>query len=778
MRNINKKMMCLMFMICMMFVPFYGIHANAAEVIASGECGAQGDNAKWTLDKDGVLTISGNGEMKDYDMPLGLEDEDSVPWYSRHNTIKKIVISGVSKIGIYAFYKCQETEVQFMDDKLVEIADQAFDANENLQKIENLNSVEKMGECTFWGCSSLESIDLPETLTSIGAGCFYGCVGLKEVIIPGGVKTIPNDAFACVDYAHVMIKEGVERIEHNAFTGSRVELSSTVSYINNECFSNEAVIYGSNKYTQDWAYSNSKQYVDMSKSYDIDKADMQSINPDYQYTGKEICPEISQMEYTISDPKCGDTTIPLMEGVDYTVSYTNHINRGKASVVITGKGIFTGTKVIDFNIYEVLDNCNVSLEYDRILYDGKGKKPAVTVKCGNEILTKDKDYSLTYTNNIEDGTAYVTITGTGDFKGVIQKSFTIYKYDITGDNVEMSYSSTDYDGTAKTPAVVVKHDGKNLVENVDYKVEYSNNIMPGIANVRITGIGQYKGNIERQFEIVGVSLADADVALSESIYSYDGSAKTPAVTVKLKDKTLNQNVDYTLSYENNVSDGTAYAVVTGIGIYKDIVKASYVILPYNAGMDAVYPDGTMIDGNFVYGVTDDELKEVELCCPATKNLSKIQIPAYITDEQSVTYKVTSIGQKAFYKNTKITSLNVGNQIKSIEDYAFYGCKNLSTIKFGQGVELLGNSSFRKCTKLVAVTLPKSIDELGKNVFYGCKKLKTITINANSVVDVNANAIKGISQKAVIKVPNKLVKKYKKELGKNTGFKSGMKIKKK
>ena len=71
-----------------------------------------------------------------------------------------------------------------------------------------------------------------------------------------------------------------------------------------------------------------------------------------------------------------------------------------------------------------------------------------------------------------------------------------------------------------------------------------------------------------------------------------------------------------------------------------------------------------------------------------------------------------------------------------------------------------------------------MDELGKNAFYGCKKLSAITIQANSVVDIADNAIKGISKKAVIKVPKKLLKGYKKELGKKTGFKKTMKIKKK
>jgi hypothetical protein len=512
--------------------------------------------------------------------------------------------------------------------------------------------------------------------------------------------------------------------------------------------------------------------------YDIESALLSSVGSQYLYTGDEIKPSVSGLTYEISDSLCGDVTVSLIEGVDYTVEYKNNIEKGTGSVVITGKGIFTGTKTINFSIYDTMSNCSASLEYEKILYDGNVKTPAVSVKCGDTILVKDTDYTLAYVNNKEEGTAIVTITGKGNYAGSIEKTFSIYKNDISSASISLSYDSVLYDGSPKEPIVMVTLGNEALTKDKDYTVTYKNNTMPGTAVVEINGINQYKGAVTKAFLIEGLSLENAEVKLKESIYSYDGSPKTPSVTVALGDKTLVKDTDYTLTYEDNINDGTAYAVVTGTGIYTDVVKVSFVILPYNAGMDSVYPDGTLIDGNYVYGVTDDEKMEVEVCCPASKNITKVQIPATIKDENGVIYTVTSIGQKAFYKNTKIKSIIVGNNVKSIEDYAFYGCKNVSKINFGKSVEIIGGSSFRKCTKLTSITLPKSIDELGKNAFYGCSKLKTITINASSVVDVSSNAIKGISKKAVIKVPKKLVTKYKKKFSKKTGFKSSMKIKKK
>lgn len=344
----------------------------------------------------------------------------------------------------------------------------------------------------------------------------------------------------------------------------------------------------------------------------------------------------------------------------------------------------------------------------------------------------------------------------------------------------ITFSSQAYtaDKIPKTPEAIVNYNGNILVNGTDYVVTYENNTDAGTATAIITGKGKYGDSVRKEFTITGISMENVDISLKKTIYTYDGSAKTPTINASYNGTKLVNGVDYTLSYKDNQDEGTAQVIVTGKGMFTDAASLSFVILPYNPGMDSVYGEGTLIDGNFVYGITDDEKNEVELCCPAKMNLKKIQIPAKITDADGKVYTVTSIGQKAFYKNTKLSNVIIGNNVKSIEDYAFYGCKNITNIVFGKNVEIIGNSSFRKCTKLISITLPKSLDELGKNAFYGCSKLKSIILNANTVVDINANAIKNVSKKVVIKVPKKLVKNYTKEFTTKTGFKKTMKIKRK
>lgn len=428
-------------------------------------------------------------------------------------------------------------------------------------------------------------------------------------------------------------------------------------------------------------------------------------------------------------------------------------------------------------------------------WTGKPICPNVLIKDGNYTLKEGVDYTITYANNVDIGSGKVIVKGKGEWEGTSEYEFSIHAVQLDeGKRFTFNLSKKTFtaDGTKKDPKVVSIKDnwrGVYLKEGVDYEVRgYLDDVYAGTGSVCILGKNNYEGvgwtgsrglyfSCAIPYTINGISLENADIRLKKTVYTYDGSAKTPTVTAKYKGKKLVKGKDYILRYRNNEDDGTAYVYIVGKGIYTDTVKMSFVILPYNSGMDAVYGDGTFISKKCVYGITDEDDREVELCCPATKNIKNLKVPATITCG-GIKYKVTSIGHKAFYKNKKIETLEVGNNVKNIENYAFYACTKLKSVKFGAKLDLIGSSSFRKCTKLTSVTLPKNLDELGKNAFYGCTKLKTITINAKSVVDIDEGAIKNISKKAVIKVPAKHFKRYKKIFKPRTGFRKTMRIKKK
>ena len=149
------------------------------------------------------------------------------------------------------------------------------------------------------------------------------------------------------------------------------------------------------------------------KPVDIGKCDV--TVKDQTYTGKALKPAVT-VKY---DKK------KLVEGTDYTASYKDNKNAGTATVTLTGKGDYTGTRKVPFAIKPAkLSKCTFSALKDAV-YSGTAIKPVVTVKFGAAKLKNSTDYTVAYKNNIEVGTATVTLTGKGNFTGAKKLTFAI-----------------------------------------------------------------------------------------------------------------------------------------------------------------------------------------------------------------------------------------------------------------------------------------------------------------------------------------------------------------
>ncbi len=189
-----KKILSLFLVFAIAITIFNGITVSAAT--KSGSCG---ETLTWTLDDNGVLTISGTGDIPDYRQ----YGEGSAPWHrdQKIGTVKKIIIGdGVVNIGSYAFSGCWEAE-----------------------SVKIGKGVKQIRHSAFYGCRALESVTIPDNVTTLGDSAFYHCDNLKNAVIGNGITSIEQYTFASCALESVTFGKNVSSIERYAFAWNKIK---------------------------------------------------------------------------------------------------------------------------------------------------------------------------------------------------------------------------------------------------------------------------------------------------------------------------------------------------------------------------------------------------------------------------------------------------------------------------------------------------------------------------------------------------------------------------
>lgn len=222
------------------------------------------------------------------------------------------------------------------------------------------------------------------------------------------------------------------------------------------------------------------------------------LNASYTFNGKAHEPKISV--------RIG--TNELTEGKDYKVSYENNVNASRATssakIVVTGMGAYSGMMEKTFQIAPAKIS-DVVITFDPNAYTATGQPitPTYTMKLGDYTLEKDKDYTVTFSNNIAIGEATATFTANSNFTGTRTEKFQIVSKAISDLEAKVLTAEYTYDGKAKEPAVEVKDGDVVLTAGTDYTVAYEDNTRAGTAKVIITGVGKYGGSATLTFHIEG-----------------------------------------------------------------------------------------------------------------------------------------------------------------------------------------------------------------------------------------------------------------------------------
>ncbi len=305
--------------------------------------------------------------------------------------------------------------------------------------------------------------------------------------------------------------------------------------------------------------------------------------------------DVSELTYKINSSsvvydgskKVYDGNKYLVHGVNYYTEYSNNINVGTATVKVIGMGSYSGTLNKTFEITKKpITDCTVTIDCPNNVYDGNTKSITVTVKDGDKVLEKGKDYTLNGPSiGANAGTKTIYITGQGNYSGIKSESFEIAPKSIKNCTVTVDCPNKVYDGKAKSFTVTVKDGNKALEKGKDYDFTYDNNIDVGTVTVTVNGLGNYTGQAFGTFDITAKSLNDCDVSLYAYSFVYSGSGQPchPSVTIKNGTDNLRLGTDFFVNYQRisnggNYNDAGQYKVtITGNGNYTDTVYQYFEI---------------------------------------------------------------------------------------------------------------------------------------------------------------------------------------------------------
>ena len=379
----------------------------------------------------------------------------------------------VTSIGYDAFGYCSRLTSITIPNSVTSIGNYAFENCGSLTSVTIPNSVTIIGRYAFSFCENLTSITIPNSVTSIGDHTFYNCRSLTSITIPNSVTSIEYYAFYnCTSLTDVY------------YTGSETEWNNIDIRDSNSCLTNATIHYN-------YAPNHTHSYTSI-------------------ITKQPTCTATGVRTFTCS---CGDSYTE-------TIPATGHKSSGwivdkAASIGVKGskhKECTVCKKVLETAEIPALSRISISkasvtLSTSTYAYDGKAKKPGVTVKLNGKTLKNGTDYTVSYSNNTKVGTATVKITGKGNYTGSVSKTFKIKnnfkKATVSG------ISNKSYTGKNITQSITVKYNGKTLKNGTDYTVSYSNNKNIGTATVKITGKGSFTGTITKTFKRYRSSLLRA-----------------------------------------------------------------------------------------------------------------------------------------------------------------------------------------------------------------------------------------------------------------------------
>ena len=444
-------------------------------------------------------------------------------------------------------------------------------------------------------------------------------------------------------------------------------------------------------------------------------------------------------------------------------------------------------------------------------YTGKAITQTFELSLDGNMLIKDTDYITSYENNINAGTAILTVTGIGKYTGTITKTFTI-KPKAVDPTITLSSTSYTYDGKVKTPSVTVK-DGDVKLTTSNYTVTYaSGRKNAGTYKVTVTLKDNYSGVASKTFTIKPKTVTPA-VTLSSTSYTYDGKVKKPSVTVKTGTTKLT-TASYTVTYASGRKNVGIYKVTVKLkGNYSGSKVVSFKINPKGTTISSLdkkntsitvkwnkqstkmatsyitgYQIQTATNSAFTFNQKNTTVtgyskvsKEITGLLSGTKYYVRIRTYKTVNGNKYYspwsTYKtVTTSGTQRVFDQGKTGQVNwkligkpkemtlvisgtgkMGNYVNGVSSSPWNINGRWDYIKYVEiksGVTSIGSWAFSSLYAMKYITIPDSVTCIGDYAFASCSNLTSIVIPKN-VTKIGEATFHSCESMTDITIPNKV-----------------------
>ena len=412
-------------------------------------------------------------------------------------------------------------------------------------------------------------------------------------------------------------------------------------------------------------------------------------------------------------------------------------------------------QILENTLYQIT---SAVLSATSVKYTGIAQKPAVTVKAKvngkTKILTKGTDYTLSYKNNKNAGTASVTVAGTGQYTGTITKSFKITKVALK--SASLAYTTTVYTGKALKPSVKVKAkvNGtvKTLKKGTDYTVSYQNNKNVGTATVTIKGTGNYKGTLTKTFEIQ----EDPEAYVNKVLDDYlTANIKDGMTDLEKLDKITAFPAQYPYDWRYSschdmviYGGGDCWASADAIvRLCKKIGMSAHI--RYGAddgGAGSGHRNAAVLIGDDVY-VAEAGYSTTET--PRYYTIWKENTGYYLTEAEDEGYRINHYD--GFKTKLTIPDSIDGKTITTIGALAFSSYCPIEPVKIvlPNTLTTLENQSLESVKKVTEYIIPKNVSIIGDFVFTDCDNLKQIKVNPENYSFSDDNGVLYNKEKTVL-----------------------------